>query len=205
MLVSPRQRRLINPTQARSTYGLLNSLVVPRAIAWVSSRSPDGVDNLAPHSFFTIVSSRPPLVLFASIGYKDTLRNIEQTGEFVVCGAPQARLDAVNLTAVDFPADVSEFDEAGLTREPSELVAPCRVAESPYALECRLVETRRLGDGISIVGEIVWIAIDESVLIGDRVSSALLDPVARLGSSEWSGLGPIMVRKRLTLADVRDT
>src|SRR5688572_27937590 len=129
----------------RAAYALLNSVVVPRPIAWVSTRSADGVDNLAPHSFFTISSVQPPVVQFTSVGTKDSLRNVLATGEFTVCFCPEPLLDQVNVTATDYPPGTSEFDAAGVTREDSKLVAPPRVAESPVALECRLVGTRDFG------------------------------------------------------------
>src|ERR1700689_2544045 len=84
-------------------YLFLNSVVVPRPIAWVSSRSASGVDNLAPHSFFTVSSVDPPIVQFTSVGRKDSLNNIEDTGEFVVCLAPARLIEEVNATATDFP------------------------------------------------------------------------------------------------------
>jgi len=107
-------------------YHLLNSVVVPRPIAWVSTRSADGVDNLAPHSYFTVSSVIPPVVQFTSVGHKDSLRNAQATGELVVSVCTEAMRRQVNDTSVPFPPDVSEFDRAGLTREPSARVAPPR-------------------------------------------------------------------------------
>ena len=91
-------------------YALLNNVVLPRPIAWVSTRSAAGVDNLAPHSYFTISSVSPPVVQFTSVGSKDSLRNAVATGEFVVCLCPQELVEKVNLTATDFPPDISEYD-----------------------------------------------------------------------------------------------
>jgi flavin reductase (DIM6/NTAB) family NADH-FMN oxidoreductase RutF len=122
----------------RPFYKILTSVVVPRPIAWVSTRSADGVDNLAPHSFFTVSCVDPPMVQFTSIGVKDSLRNVRATGEFVVCMATESQFEQVNATATDFPAEVSEFATVGLTVEPSLRVKPARVAESPVALECKL-------------------------------------------------------------------
>ena len=182
-------------------YPLLNSVVVPRPIAWVSTRSATGVDNLAPHSFFTISSVVPPVVQFTSVGHKDSLRNAEATGEFVVSLCPESLVEQVNLTGTDFPADVSEFDAVGLTREPSRLVAPPRVAESPVALECRVVGTRDFGGGSVVVfGEVVWAVVDEDVLRDDRPEISLLKPVARLGADEWSTIGEVSSRQRVPYA-----
>lgn len=188
-------------------YPLLNSVVVPRPIAWVSTRSADGVDNLAPHSFFTISSVVPPVVQFTSVGRKDSLRNAEATGEFVVSLCTEQLVEQVNLTGTDYPADVSEFDAvAGLTREPSRLVAPPRVKESPVALECRVLDVRAFGEGDSasyvVFGEVVWAVVDEAVLQDGRPEITLLQPVARLGANEWSTVTGISERRRVPYAEV---
>src|SRR3954466_16310077 len=117
-----------------ATYPWLTAVVVPRPIAWVSTVSPDGVVNLAPHSFFTVASAEPPVVSFTSVGTKDSLRNIRATGEFVVNVAPRALLDRGNRTSPAFPPDVDELAVAGLTPQPSRLVTPPRALESPVAL-----------------------------------------------------------------------
>lgn len=177
-------------------YRNLTSLVIPRPIAWVSSRSADGIDNLAPHSFFTVVSDDPPMVAFTSMSTKDTLRNIVATGEFVVCGAPVALREQVNTTGTAFPPDLSEFDEAGLEREPSLVVAPPRVAAAPYALECRLVGTYAPGSGTLVVGEVVCMAVSPDVLVDGRVDAQRFDPVSRLGGNLWAGLGELFSIRR---------
>lgn len=112
-------RREIDPADhpPADVYRLLTAVVVPRPIAWVSTRSADGVDNLAPHSFFTVACAQPPIVQFTSVGVKDTLRNVRATREFVVHLASEPLIDQVNLTGADQPAGVSEFDAAGLERE----------------------------------------------------------------------------------------
>ena len=186
-----------------AVYGLLNSVVVPRPIAWVTTRSADGVDNLAPHSFFTISSVQPPVVQFTSVGTKDTLRNARATGEFTVSFCPEPLLEQVNATATDYPAGTSEYDEAGLTREASVVVAPPRVAESPVAIECRVVGERDFGGGSTVVfGEVVWVSVDEEVLRDGRPEIALLRPLARLGAQEWSTIGDVVERRRITFSEV---
>ncbi len=191
-----------------AVYPLLNSVVVPRPIAWVSTRSASGVDNLAPHSFFTVSSVQPPVVQFTSVGEKDSLRNARETGEFVVSVCTEALLDQVNLTSADSPPDVSEFDLAGVTREPSRLVAPPRVAESPVVLECRVVGEQVFGEGrgVSVVvfGEVVWAAVDEDVLRDDRPEISLLRPVARLGGPQWSTIGEVTTRQRPSWSALQD-
>ncbi len=112
-LAGPEHGRVdFNPADlGPAVYPLLNSIVLPRPIAWVSTRSQDGHDNLAPHSYFTVASVAPPVVCFTSIGEKDTLRNIRETGEFVVNVTPRGLLAQVNGSSTGFPPERSEFDE----------------------------------------------------------------------------------------------
>lgn len=192
-----------------AVYPLLNSIVVPRPIAWVTTRSAEGIDNLAPHSFFTVSSVTPPVVQFTSVTVKDSLRNAVATGEFVVSLCPEELIEQVNLTSTDYPPHISEYDAVGLTREPSRCVAPCRVAESPVAIECRLVGTKAfnpgaVGGGSTVVfGQVVWIAVDERVLRDGRPAIDLLRPVARLGGNQWSALGEVSERRRIPYAEVQ--
>jgi len=195
------ERRIIDPGASSGVYPLLGALVAPRPIGWVSTTSADGVDNLAPHSFFQIVSTDPPIVMISSMGEKDTVRNARATGEFVVCGTPVSLMEQVNITGVDFPSGVSEFDEAGLTREPSEKVKVPRVAESPFALECVVHDIQSIGNGMVLFGEVVLIAVSEDLFDGQRISSARWDPIARLGGSEWSALGQIYDLPRIAVQD----
>jgi flavin reductase (DIM6/NTAB) family NADH-FMN oxidoreductase RutF len=177
-------------------YKLLTAVVVPRPIAWVSSRSASGVDNLAPHSFFTVASVTPPIVQFTSVGPKDTLRNIEETGEFVVNFTPEPLFEIINETATDYPPEIGEFDAVGVAREPSLMVAPPRVAESPVALECQLYAVFSIGDCFLILGEVVHAAIDTSVLREGHPEVTALRPLARLGLDEWSTIGEVRSIKR---------
>lgn len=188
----------------RAGYPLLTSSVVPRPIAWVSTVSSTGVVNLAPHSFFTVASARPAMVQFTSTGVKDSLTNVRETGEFVVCLVNEELAEAANATSASFPAEVDEFTEVGVQREPSRLVAPPRVAASPVAIECRLHRIVEVGDSFLVIGEVLCIAIDESVLdpTAKRVRPAYqaLRPVARLGGpDEWAGPGELFRLSRPTL------
>ena len=186
---------------ARAFYGLLTSVIVPRPIAWVVSRSAAGVDNLAPHSFFTVASVDPPIIQFTSVGRKDSLANIETTREFVVCLAP-ARLSAeINASATDFPADVSEFDAVGLDREPSLRVAPPRVAASPVALECTLETIVSFGASAAVMGRVLHAAVDSSVLRDGRPQIDLMAPISRLGADEWAEIGALTEITRIRYAD----
>ena len=181
----------------RAVYGLLTSVVVPRPIAWVSTRSPEGVDNLAPHSFYTIACVQPPVVQFTSVGDKDSLRNVLATREFVVCLCTEDLAEQVNVTGTEYPPQVSEFDMAGLTREPSVRVAPPRVAESPVAVECRLLATTCFGDSTVVFGEVLHVAVDGAVMRDGRPAVDLLSPVSRLGGPEWGGVGSVVQRPRI--------
>jgi flavin reductase (DIM6/NTAB) family NADH-FMN oxidoreductase RutF len=186
---------------SRDFYRLLTAVVVPRPIAWVSSRSAEGVDNLAPHSFFTVSSVNPPIVQFTSVGEKDTLRNIRARGEFVVNLAPAGLIDEVNATGTNFPPDVSEFDAAGLTREESSTVGVPRVGESPVALECRLHDTLPIGDCVLVFGEVTHAVVDSDMLDGSHPRIDLLEPLARLGLDEWGTTGFVRELKRIRRAD----
>src|SRR5690349_14412602 len=109
----------VHDLSSRQSHRLLTASVLPRPIAWVSTRSADGIDNLAPYSFFTVVSSDPPVLQFVSIGSKDSVRNIRETGEFVVCVAPTELMEQVNATGEYVAPEVDEYDHAGLEREAS--------------------------------------------------------------------------------------
>lgn len=177
---------------ARRFYRLLTASIVPRPIAWVSTTSADGVDNLAPHSFFTVACVDPPVVQFTSVGRKDTLRNVEATREFVVHLTPEDLFEQVNATGTNYPAHHSEFDAAGLEREPSLRVRPPRVAASPVALECVLHGTLSLGDSTIVLGRVVHAAVADDVLADDGLPDiARLAPVSRLGRNEWGTAGQI--------------
>ncbi len=182
-------------------YFFLNSVVVPRPIAWVSSRSPSGVDNLAPHSFFTVSSVDPPIVQFTSIGRKDSLKNVEQTGEFVVCLAPAAMMEQINASATDFPPEISAFDAVGIEREPSVTVAPPRVAASPVALECVLHSTVSFGVSTVVMGRVQLAAVHEHVMRDGRPAIDMLQPIARLGRNEWSRLGQVQEITRISYGE----
>ncbi|GAB3246485.1 flavin reductase family protein [Alteromonas gracilis] len=178
--------------ELRPSYPLLTALVVPRPIAWVSTLDADGVGNLAPHSFFSVASTKPPAVMFTSVGRKDTLRNIEATGEFVVNLASAPHLSAINGSSASVDPDVDEADLVGVAMEPSETVAPPRVTDSPAALECRLDRIVEVGDCFVVIGEVTSVSVREEVLDGDHPRFGDLMPLSRLGKEEW-GLPPEVV------------
>src|SRR5580692_7107940 len=128
--------------EPRDGHGLahdpLNSIVAPRPIGWISTRSSGGVHNLAPYSFFNLFNYKPPILGFASIGWKDSVANVQATGEFVWNLATQSLAEAMNASSATVPAAQDEFELARLTATPSKLVRAPRVAESPVSFECRL-------------------------------------------------------------------
>jgi len=148
-----------------------NAIVGPRPIGWISSRSAAGALNLAPYSFFNAFNYTPPIVGFASIGYKDTLRNIEETGEFVWNLATRPLAEAMNQTCAAVPPEVSEFELAGLTPTPSRLISVPRVLESPVSFECRTTQIVQLqgADGAKVP---TWLVLGEVVAV--HIAKALL-------------------------------
>lgn len=185
-------------------YRLLNSLVVPRPIAWVSTLDARGRANLAPHSFFSVASSDPPTVMFTSVGDKDTLRNVRETGEFVVSVASAPLLHWVNDSSAPFEHGADEAEELGIAMEPSAEVAPARVAASPASIECRLDRLVEVGSSTVVLGTVVLVTVVEDALEGSHPMMERLMPLSRLGRNEW-GLPPEVIRldRPRTVDDVR--
>lgn len=175
------------------TYPLLTSIVVPRPIAWVSTRSAAGVGNLAPHSFFTVACVDPPLVSITSVGAKDTLRNVQETGEMVISLANRPLLTQVNGTSAPYGTDVDEAEAVGLEMAPSAHVSVPRVAASPASLECTLHSVQELGNSWLILGRVVGIHVDDAVMRDGHPEFSLMEPLSRLGRNEW-GLPNEVVR-----------
>jgi len=175
---------------SKDRYKLATGTILPRPIAWVSTLGADGTPNLAPFSFFTVASSDPFTLLF-SCGHKpdgskkDTWRNAETSGEFVVNLTNQATAEAMNITATTFPHGISEFDAAGLTPAPCQTVAAPRVAESPASFECKLVQIVEVGGNAVIFGAVQMIHIDEAIYDGNYVNLAALQPIGRLAGSGY--------------------
>ncbi|MGY1752654.1 flavin reductase family protein [Blastococcus sp. SYSU D01042] len=179
-------------------YRVLNSVVVPRPIAWVCTRSAAGVDNLAPHSFYTVACVDPPVVQFTSVGRKDSLRNAEATGEFTVNLTPEALFEQINATATDFPPDHSEAEHTGVRLEPAETVGALRVADSPVSIECVLHGTLRLGDSTVVLGRVRHISVWAEAVRDGRPRIEHLRPLARLGGNEWSTVGEVREIPRIS-------
>jgi flavin reductase (DIM6/NTAB) family NADH-FMN oxidoreductase RutF len=178
-------------------YRILISTVAPRPIAWVSTLN-NGHLNLAPFSFFNVVSAKPPMLGFspslrqvdAKPAPKDTLRNIRETGEFVVNVVTFAVAEAMNLTSGEYDSSVDEFALAKLTTRPSQLVRPPQVAESPVSFECKLNRIidfgTEPGSSSLVIGEIVCVHFEDSVLKEGRLDSNSLDLVGRMGGTQYS-------------------
>jgi len=165
-----------------------NAIVGPRPIGWIASRSGAGAVNLAPYSFFNAFNYTPPIVGFASIGAKDTLRNVQETGEFVWNLATRPLAEAMNQTCAAVAPEVNEFQLAGLTALPSDTVAVPRVAESPVTFECRCTQILQLQgvDGVAVptwlvLGEVVRVHIDRTLLVDGIYDTAAGQPILRGG------------------------
>ena len=165
-----------------------NAIVGPRPIGWIASRSAGGVLNLAPYSFFNAFNYTPPIIGFASIGHKDSLSNIEQTGEFVWNLATLPLAEAMNQSCAAVGPEVDEFELAGLTPAPSRLIDVPRVAESPVAFECRKTQIIQLqsaaGDAVNtwlVLGEVVGVHIDRRLLVDGVYQTAAAEPILRGG------------------------
>jgi flavin reductase (DIM6/NTAB) family NADH-FMN oxidoreductase RutF len=177
-------------------YRVMTAVVVPRPIAWVTTLSAEGTVNLAPHSFYTVACAAPPIVQFTSVGSKDTLRNVLDTGEFVVNLAHGPLIEAVNDSAASFAPDQSEPAQLGITMEPSAFVMPPRVKDSPVSIECTLHSTTELGDSTVVLGSVVAFAIADEVLRDGHPEYDLLDPLSRLGKEEWGVHAQVVSRTR---------
>jgi flavin reductase (DIM6/NTAB) family NADH-FMN oxidoreductase RutF len=168
-----------------------NAIVGPRPIGWISTHDGDGHLNLAPYSFFNAFAYKPPIIGFASSGSKDTLRNAQQTGEFVWNLATMDLASQMNATSGTVAREISEFDVAGLTPAPSLKVAPPRVAESPVAFECRVTQIVQLTNHQQVpipswvvFGEVVGAHIARHLLVDGVYDTAAARPILRAGGTD---------------------
>ncbi len=188
--------------EPRNGHGLphdpFNAIVGPRPIGWISTQSKTGVANLAPYSFFNAFNYIPPIIGFASIGYKDTVRNIEATGQFVWNLVTQDLAEVMNLSCFPYPPDVSEFDACAIDRTPSTLVAPPRVAKAKVAFECQCTEILQLkdrsGDQVQtwlVLGEVIAVHIDQTLLVDGVYNTAQAGHILRAGGpADYFTVGP---------------
>ena len=173
----------------------LKAIVAPRPIGWISSRSNDGKVNLAPYSFFNMISTKPCLLMFSSEGYKDSVAFIEETGEFAANLVSANLSAAMNATSVNAPRGVSEFEYSGLTAIDCALIGAPRVAEAYATLECVLTDIQnpkdRHGNPVNafmVMGEVVGVHINEAILTNGLVDMAKAQPVSRLGYREFASV-----------------
>lgn len=186
----------------REAYRLLTSAIVPRPIGWISTLSPDGIPNLAPYSFFQAVGAYPPTLLFSAgqrQGPKDSLRNAQASGEFVANIVSEELATAMNETSADYPYGVSEFEMAGLTPAPCELVRAPRVLEAPVSMECRVLQiTPVQGTNYTVVfGQVLRFHLREGLLNAEgSIEIGQLRPLARLSGDAYAALGRVFELKR---------
>ena len=183
---------------AEAAYKLLVGMVVPRPIAWVTTLSATGIVNLAPFSAFTFVSPKPPM-LAISVGrkgavYKDTAQNILASEEFVIHIADRPLIEAVHLSAVEHPPEISEVEKLGLATAASHKVGPPRLTAPPIAMECRLRQCLEFGETRSrlLVGEVLLIHIRDGLVQNGKIDTRRLDPICRLGGPNYAALGEIV-------------
>ena len=178
-------------------YGLLSNFVVPRPIAFVSTLGPGGEENIAPFSFFMVGGANPPSVIFSPVlnrdsSEKDTLRNIRNTGEYVINLITRDMADGVNETSAPMPYGDSEWGRSGFTQIPSEIIKPARVAESQVQMECRLFQIVEHGHGGAaaryVIGEVLAIHIDPALVEDGSVVPGRWQPISRLGGPDYLNL-----------------
>ena len=193
---------LMSDLSADDRYKLLTGAVTPRPIAWVTSLSSSGVVNAAPYSFFNVVAASPPLIVLGLMrrpdgSYKDTCRNIIESGEFVVNLVTRADIDTMNLTSIDAPADRGEIELAGIKTLASTVVSPPRIATSPVNLECRLFQRIDASEASTVVlGEVVAFHIaDDRVNADKHVDAPALDLIARMHGRGWYATEPTLVQR----------
>lgn len=182
------------------------AIVAPRPIGWISTRDRAGRVNLAPYSFFNAFSSAPPIVGFGSEGYKDSIRNIEATGEFVANLVSRPLAEAMNATSAPVAEGIDEMQLAGLDAAPCRLVAAPRVAAAPAALECRLLQVIRLHDlegqalgSYLALGQVVGVHLDPRYLVDGRFDIAAARPITRAGyRDDYVELGKLFAIARPT-------
>lgn len=195
---TPAKMVTFNPAdhKVKEMYKLMVGLIVPRPIALVSTVDEDGVPNLAPFSFFSGVGANPPTVLFCPSLHsrgdsrKDTLRNVEQTGEFVINVVSDAIAAQTYLTAADVGPEIDEFELGGFTPIPSEAVRAPRVAESPAQMECKLLKViptnNAPGAGVIVLGEVVRFHVNADIERDFHVDPDKLDAVGLMAGNTWS-------------------
>ena len=174
-------------------YNPFKAIVAPRPIGWISTVDRDGRPNLAPYSFFNALASDPPIVAFSSGGLKDSAANAKETGEFVFNLSTVQLAEAMNASSAGVPRGVNEFDLAGLAMAPSRLVRPGRVADTPAAFECKVLQVLevddlegRSTDTFVVLGQVVGVHIDPRFIKDGRFDTAAAQPLARCGYHDYA-------------------
>lgn len=195
-----------NELEHTAVYKLLTGSIIPRPIGWISSVSEDGINNLAPFSYFNAVGDDPPHVMFSTgIGNhspKDTLNNVLATKQFVVNMVTEDLVEPMNTTAQSVAHDVDEFELAGVTPIASEKVKPMRVEESPISFECELVhhyflEDHKHGGACIIIGRIVMMHFDDTILLDNyKINLETYKPISRLAGANYAKIGELFAVKR---------
>jgi len=170
-----------------------NAVVSPRPIGWISSRSAEGHDNLAPYSFFNAVAYTPPQVMFASTGEKDSLRNIRETGVFCCNIVAFEQALQMNATSESLPRDADEFTHAGLEKSECSEIACARVADAPAALECKLTRIVDLegAENFLILGEVVGVHLRDDCVVDGRFDVTTFNPLSRLGYRDYAKVSEV--------------
>ncbi|NHN42801.1 flavin reductase family protein [Halorubellus sp. JP-L1] len=191
MELDPRERE-------HAMHHIVTSLVTPRPIGWISTRNDDR-DNLAPYSYFTLVNTYPPVVMFSASRNeddtsKDSPRNAVESGEFVVNAVTEDLAEAMDLTSAPL-GDVSEFDYFDIERAPSSTVAPPRVADAVANLECSVIDTMEVYDSDLVFGEVRHISVDERITTNETVDATKVRSVGRLGGAHYTGVSLLDVKR----------
>lgn len=196
----------VENTESSTLYKLLTGLVIPRPIGWISTKDENGINNLAPFSFFNVVGEDPPHIMFSTVRTgnknKDTLNNVLATKEFVVNLVTEDLVEQMNLTSNNVSSDIDEFELANLTPIASETIKPMRVGEAKAHFECEMVhhyflENHKNGGACVVIGKIKMIHVSEEILLDNfKINLETYKPVARLAGSNYSKLGEIFTIKR---------
>lgn len=197
---------LVENTESSTLYKLLTGLVIPRPIGWISTKDENGINNLAPFSFFNVVGEDPPHIMFSTVRTgnknKDTLNNVLATKEFVVNLVTEDLVEQMNLTSNNVASDIDEFQLANLTPIPSQIIKPMRVGEAKAHFECEMVhhyflENHSNGGACVVIGKVKMIHVNEEILLDNfKINLETYKPIARLAGSNYSKLGEIFTIKR---------
>lgn len=188
----------VSHLSADQTYKLMTGLIVPRPIAWVTTRAPDGRVNLAPFSAFTFLSTVPPIVGISVTlrdgDLKDTSRNIDDTGEFVVNIADESLVEAVHASSAEYPAEISEPEILGLELAVSRTVGVPRIARAPAAMECRLEQVVGFGEQGArlIAGRVTHFYVRDDLLVDGKIPTDRLRPLARIAGPRYAPIGRVV-------------